>query len=147
MPVSTTLPGMHFYTANYIEEAGRRGKGGAVEVSGTEGDTSAFAATVSSAKGGAMTKEKWLGELESVNELAFSADEKKRMQKLLDMMAGNEAELEKTETDGVEAMVYVMPMTNALRNDGRNQPFARKDLLEGAPQSTEDSWQVPRLVK
>ena len=30
MAVSTTLPGMHFYTANYIEEAGRRGKGGAV---------------------------------------------------------------------------------------------------------------------
>lgn len=28
MAVSTTLPGMHFYTANYIEETGRRGKGG-----------------------------------------------------------------------------------------------------------------------
>lgn len=28
MTVSTTLPGMHFYTANYIEETGRRGKGG-----------------------------------------------------------------------------------------------------------------------
>ena len=94
-----------------------------------------------------MTKEKWLGELESVNELAFSADEKKKMQKLLDMMAGSEAALEKTETDEVEAMVYVMPMTNVLRKDGRNQPFARKDLLEGAPQSTDDSWQVPRLVK
>ena len=30
MTVSTTLPGMHFYTANYIEETGRGGKGGAV---------------------------------------------------------------------------------------------------------------------
>ena len=30
MAVSTTLPGMHFYTANYIEEAGRRGKDGAI---------------------------------------------------------------------------------------------------------------------
>lgn len=28
MAVSTTLPGMHFYTANYIEKTGRRGKGG-----------------------------------------------------------------------------------------------------------------------
>lgn len=28
MEVCTTLPGMHFYTANYIEETGRRGKGG-----------------------------------------------------------------------------------------------------------------------
>ena len=25
MAVSTTLPGMHFYTANYIEEKGREG--------------------------------------------------------------------------------------------------------------------------
>ena len=94
-----------------------------------------------------MTKEGWLKELESVNELSFDADEKKKMQKILDMMGKNEAELEKTETSDVEAMVYVMPMTNVLRNDGRNQPFARKDLLEGAPQSTDDSWQVPRLVK
>ena len=28
MAVSTTLPGMHFYTANYIEEMGRRAKNG-----------------------------------------------------------------------------------------------------------------------
>ena len=124
-----------------------RGKGGAVEVSASEGDSSAFAETVKSAKGGAMTKEGWLKELESVNELSFDADEKKRMQKILDMMGKKEAELEKTDTADVEAQVYVMPMTNVLRNDGRNQPFARKDLLEGAPQSTEDSWQVPRLVK
>ena len=124
-----------------------RGKGGSVEVSASEGDSSAFAETVKSAKGGAMTKEGWLKELESVNELSFDADEKKKMQKILDMMGKKEAELEKTDTADVEAMVYVMPMTNVLRNDGRNQPFARKDLLEGAPQSTEDSWQVPRLVK
>ena len=124
-----------------------RGKGGSVEVSASEGDSSAFAETVKSAKGGTMTKEGWLKELESVNELSFDADEKKRMQKILDMMGKMEAELEKTDTADVEAMVYVMPMTNVLRNDGRNQPFARKDLLEGAPQSTEDSWQVPRLVK
>ncbi len=125
-----------------------RGKGGSVEVAGSEsGESSAFAETVKSAKGGAMTKEGWLKELESVNELSFDADEKKRMQKILDMMGKKEAELEKTDTADVEAMVYVMPMTNVLRNDGRNQPFTRKDLLEGAPQSTEDSWQVPRLVK
>ncbi len=124
-----------------------RGKGGAVEVSGTDGDDSAFTATVNSAKGGVMTKEKWFKELESVNELSFAENEKKAMQKILDNMGKNEAELEKTATDDVEAMIYVMPMTNVLRSDERSQPFARKDLLEGAPQSTDDSWQVPRLVK
>ncbi len=124
-----------------------RGKGGSVEVSDTDGDSSAFTTAVNSAKGGAVTKEKWLNDLESVNELAFDSAEKKKMQKILDAMGKKEAELDKINTDNIESMVYVMPMNNVLRDDGRSQPFARKDLLEGAPQSTEDSWQVPRLVK
>ena len=44
-------------------------------------------------------------------------------------------------------MIYVMPMTNVLREDVRKQPFTRDSLLEGAPERSEDSWQVPRLVK
>ena len=124
-----------------------RGKGGA-EMMGTEGsDTSNFTATVNSAKTTVKTKESKLKELESVNELSFTADEKKNMQSILDTMAKNEAELSKIDTTDVEAMVYVNPMTNVLRADARNQAFDRKDLLEGAPQSTDDSWQVPRLVK
>ena len=124
-----------------------RGKGGA-EMMGTEGsDTSNFTATVNSAKTTVKTKESKLKELESVNELSFTADEKKNMQNILDTMAKNEAELSKIDTTDVEAMVYVNPMTNVLRADARNQAFDRKDLLEGAPQSTDDSWQVPRLVK
>ena len=27
------------------------------------------------------------------------------------------------------------------------QPFTRESLLEGAPERSEDSWQVPRVVK
>ena len=124
-----------------------RGKGGA-EMMGTEGsDTSNFTATVNSAKTTVKTKESKLKELESVNELSFTSDEKKNMQNILDTMAKNEAELSKIDTTDVEAMVYVNPMTNVLRADARNQAFDRKDLLEGAPQSTDDSWQVPRLVK
>jgi Asp-tRNA(Asn)/Glu-tRNA(Gln) amidotransferase C subunit len=41
----------------------------------------------------------------------------------------------------------VLPMTNILRADQRSQPFAREALLQGAPQRTGDSWQVPRVVK
>ena len=52
-----------------------------------------------------------------------------------------------TDTENVEPMVHVMPMTNVLREDVRSQPFKREDLLEGAPEKSEDSWQVPRLVK
>jgi aspartyl-tRNA synthetase len=124
-----------------------RGKGGSVEVSGTDADESAFSAMVNSSKQTVKSKEKRLSDLEQVNELSLKDDEKKKMQKIFDSMEKNESELEKTNTEKVEPMVYVMPMTNVLRNDKREQPFERKDLLSGAPQSTDDSWQVPRLVK
>ncbi len=124
-----------------------RGKGSS-EVLGSEGgDTSAFSATVNSAKATVQTKESKLKGLEQVNELQFTDEEKKNMQSILDAMAKKEAELSSVDTENVETMVYVMPMTNVLREDARNQAFDRKDLLAGAPQSTEDSWQVPRLVK
>ena len=58
-----------------------------------------------------------------------------------------EEDLAKLDTDSTEAMVYVRPMTNIIREDKQIQNFDRADLLRGAPQSTEDSWQVPRLVK
>ena len=62
-------------------------------------------------------------------------------------MNESEKALQAIDTEGVEEMVHVMPMTNVLREDVRSQPFAREDLLKGAPERSEDSWQVPRLVK
>ncbi|MBQ7005944.1 MAG: aspartate--tRNA ligase [Clostridia bacterium] len=124
-----------------------RGKGGSEVLGSDSSDSSAFTATVNSAKSSVQTKESKLRGLEQVNELQFTDEEKKNMQSILDSMSEKEAELSDVDTDSVEAMVYVMPMTNVLRDDARNQAFERKDLLAGAPQSTEDSWQVPRLVK
>ncbi len=124
-----------------------RGKGSSEMLGSEGGDSSNFAATVSSAKSSVQTKESKLRGLEQVNELQFTDEEKKNMQSILDSMLKKETELSTVDTDNVEAMVYVMPMTNVLREDRRNQAFDRKDLLAGAPQSTEDSWQVPRLVK
>ena len=124
-----------------------RGKG-SVETLGSEGgDASAFASTVKSSKSGVASTKSKLESLESFNELAFTADEKKAMEKIFGDMSKNEDALGKVDTENVEPMIYVMPMTNVLRADKREQPFERKDLLAGAPQSTEDSWQVPRLVK
>ena len=124
-----------------------RGKGSSEVLGSESSDDSAFTATVNSAKSVVQTKESKLRGLEQVNELSFTDDEKKTMQKILDTMLEKEADLAKTDTSDVEAMVYVMPMTNVLREDKRVQNFSRSDLLAGAPQKTEDSWQVPRLVK
>jgi aspartyl/glutamyl-tRNA(Asn/Gln) amidotransferase C subunit len=69
------------------------------------------------------------------------------MQGIFASMTQKEEALKSVDTENVEEMVHVMPMTNVLRDDVRVQPFAREDLLKGAPERSEDSWQVPRLVK
>ena len=114
------------------------------EVSGTEG---AFAATVGAAGGIAGKKIDKVDSLLSVNQLALADDEKKVIKSIFSDMEKAEAELSKIDTESTEAMVYVRPMTNVIREDKQIQKFDRADLLKGAPQSTDDSWQVPRLVK
>ena len=69
------------------------------------------------------------------------------MQGIFSAMSENEKNLKDCDTENVEEMVHVMPMTNVLREDVRKQNFSRESLLEGAPERSEDSWQVPRLVK
>ncbi|MBQ2677172.1 MAG: Asp-tRNA(Asn)/Glu-tRNA(Gln) amidotransferase subunit GatC [Clostridia bacterium] len=93
-----------------------------------------------------MTLDKLKG-LEELNQLSFSEDEKSSVIKIFENMNENEKILGEYNTDNTDVMVHVMPMTNVLREDVRKQPFSRDDLLKGAPEHTEDSWQVPRLVK
>lgn len=113
------------------------------EVMGSEG---AFAASVGNA-GVSSKKVDKIDSLLSVNQLSFTDDEKKQMKAVFSDMAKAEEEISKLDTENIEAMVYVRPMTNIIREDKQIQKFDRADLLQGAPQSTEDSWQVPRLVK
>ena len=84
---------------------------------------------------------------QQLNQLSLTDDEETVMQGIFKMMSESEQKLKETDTENVEEMIYVMPMTNVLREDERKQPFTRESLLEGAPERSEDSWQVPRLVK
>ncbi len=93
-----------------------------------------------------MTTEK-LKDLLSLNELSLTETETSQMLDIFEVMEGKEKELAKTDTTGVDIMVHVMPMTNVLREDVRSQEFKREDLLNCGPERSEDSWQVPRLVK
>ena len=85
--------------------------------------------------------------LEEVNQIKFTENEQQKMQEIFSLMDKKEEELSLTNTTDIQSAVYVMPIYNVLRDDERKQPFSREDLLKGAPQATEDSWQVPRLVK
>ncbi len=84
---------------------------------------------------------------QQLNQLSLSEKEDEDMQGIFDMMKEHESKLKDIDTENVEEMVHVMPMTNVLREDERDQKFSRESLLAGAPERSEDSWQVPRLVK
>jgi len=84
---------------------------------------------------------------QQLNQLSLTEEEESNMQGIFEEMKEHEAKLKDIDTENVEEMVHVMPMTNVLREDERDQKFSRESLLEGAPERSEDSWQVPRLVK
>ena len=84
---------------------------------------------------------------QQLNQLSLTENEEVVMQDIFKTMAESEELLKTVDTENVEEMVYVMPMTNVLREDVRKQPFSRESLLEGAPERNDNSWQVPRLVK
>ena len=84
---------------------------------------------------------------QQLNQLSLSEKEESNMQDIFKMMKEHEDALKEIDTENVEEMIYVMPMTNVLREDVRKQEFTRESLLAGAPERSEDSWQVPRLVK
>ena len=84
---------------------------------------------------------------QQLNQLSLTDEEESCMQDIFKGMKAHEEALAGIDTENVEEMIYVMPMTNILREDVRKQEFSRESLLEGAPERSEDSWQVPRLVK
>ncbi len=103
--------------------------------------------TVSGGGRQGQTKRSTFENAGQLNQIALSEDEETVMQSIFDMMNKNEKKLSDLDTENVEEMIYVMPMTNVLREDVRKQPFTREELLKGAPERSDDSWQVPRLVK
>ncbi len=104
------------------------------------------AGTAGSAKQSAG-KRSTFSNAQQLNQLSLTDDEEAKVTEIFRTMNEKEAILKDTDTADVEPMVHVMPMTNVLRDDVRSQPFTRESLLEGAPERSEDSWQVPRLVK
>lgn len=113
------------------------------------GSTSALATRGVSGSGsrGRSEKRSTFSNAQQLNQLSLTEKEENDMQEIFGMMKEHEEKLKAVDVENVEEMVHVMPMTNVLREDERDQKFRRESLLEGAPERSEDSWQVPRLVK
>ena len=104
-------------------------------------------ASVSSAGKQSQGKRSTFSNAQQLNQISLTESEETVMQSIFAKMSETEQKLNACNTENVEEMVHVMPMTNVLREDVRNQHFTRDSLLEGAPERNDDSWQVPRLVK
>ena len=113
------------------------------------GNGSALAGRASGTSGSKSSagKRSTFSNAQQLNQISLTEEEENVMQGIFKDMAEKEAKLKDIDTENVQEMVHVMPMTNVLREDVRKQPFSRESLLEGAPERSEDSWQVPRLVK
>ncbi len=97
--------------------------------------------------GAASQKRNAFGSATELNQLSLSAEEEADIEAVFSALKEKEAVLSRVKTDGVQVMVHSMPLQNVLREDKREQKFTRESLLSGAPERSEDSWQVPRLVK
>ena len=90
---------------------------------------------------------KTLSRLQKLNQLNLTQTEENELMEFF-AKAENDAEILSTvDTENVERMVYVMPMTNVIREDIAKKLYTRDQLQEQAPESMDGYWQVPRLVE
>ena len=88
-----------------------------------------------------------LRRLELLNQLRLTDVEKEDFLSFFSAREADVATLSAIDTENVERMVHVMPLTTVVREDVVSQPFAREDLQRGAPETDEGYWCVPRVVE
>lgn len=93
-----------------------------------------------------MNKEVLIG-LEKLNKLQLTEEETEKVLGFFTAQQEDMSLLNGIETEQVERMVHVMPLTNVLREDVAIKNFTRDELQEDAPESYDGYWQVPRLVE
>ena len=88
-----------------------------------------------------------LSRLQKLNQLKLTEAEETQLMSFFEK-AEKDAELLATvDTENVERMVYVMTMTNVIREDVAKKLYTRDQLQEQAPEAMDGYWQVPRTVE
>ena len=88
-----------------------------------------------------------LKELEKVNQLSLTEEELTAAENFFAAVGQDMQSFAEVDTQEVSPMVYVMPLSNVLREDVSSQPFSREDLQKGAPEAEDGYWEVPRLIE
>lgn len=54
--------------------------------------------------------------------------------------------LQKIDTTGVEPTTHALPLTNVFREDVVGKTLSREEALANAPEHTEESFKVPKIL-
>jgi aspartyl/glutamyl-tRNA(Asn/Gln) amidotransferase C subunit len=87
-----------------------------------------------------------LRRLEKLNQLQLTDSQKETVLAYIEEQHSRIEKLSAIDTEQVERMVHVMPVYTVVREDVAEQKFSRDDLQNGAPETMDGYWQVPRVV-
>ena len=90
---------------------------------------------------------KTLSSLQKLNQLALTEAEEASILGFFETREGEMSVLSALDTEKVERMVHVLPIYTVVRDDEMKKLFTREELQNGAPETSDGYWQVPRLVE
>ncbi len=90
---------------------------------------------------------KVLERLEKLNQLKLTDTEREELLSFFAQAEKDRAILDTVDTENVERMVYVMPLTNVLREDIAKKLYTREQLQQQAPEAMDGYWQVPQVME
>lgn len=88
-----------------------------------------------------------LRRLELLNQIRLTESQKEDVIAFFAKREEDLAALEAIDTENVERMVHVMPILTVVREDVVSQPFTREALQQGAPETDEGYWCVPKVIE
>lgn len=85
--------------------------------------------------------------LELLNQLKLTEEQKEEVSAFFDCREKDLAVLNAIDTSQTERMVHVMPIMTVVREDVTFQPFTVEQLQQGAPDTDQGYWCVPRVME
>ncbi|HHT54497.1 MAG TPA: Asp-tRNA(Asn)/Glu-tRNA(Gln) amidotransferase subunit GatC [Clostridiales bacterium] len=82
-----------------------------------------------------------------LSRIKLDEDETEKMIKELGEVIEYMDILQGLDTEGVEPMSHVFPITNVMREDEVTPSFEREDILRNAPERTDETLVVPKTIE
>lgn len=79
--------------------------------------------------------------------LQLSPEEKERLGVELNRILDAFTELQALDTEGVEPTAHAIPMTNVFRSDDVGECLEPEEVLEDAPDRTDQYFRVPQIIE